>query len=847
MVVSVGDVGPGLSVVCQVRRTTTYVLTGSWVDLTFDTLDLETDAAQIEHDFGGAGTGRIYVKAAGDYEVSIQGIIDVAGAPVSGIGFSLYVNGSPHSGGAGGAENIAGSTSDRRGFGVDYNVTLAAGDYLHWRVTQSGASATVRTNALFTVRRYTGAIGADGADGDITWEGAWVSQNYVINQAVSYLGSSYVCKVNTVSSEVPTNATYWDTLALKGDTGDAGAPNVPLVQARQTATTTPGAGWADVPFDVTDVENAPGEIKHDDTLTDRIYVYTDGVYELRVDGSIFMTTASDQIQMRFRIDDTTIVPGALLQRVDTTGGVARSFSRSVLVSLTAGQWISFMTVRIGTSGSIYPDLTFSVRRYVGIEGPTGDTGSTGPAGDATPTADTLGWNTEGISADKTLVDGDEVIQTLTPSVAGLSVILPTITVDTPFFRIINPWTSSYAFTVKTSNGVNLILCPVGNQILIFTNGVTAFAQAVSVPPSAVALAPLHFSAFGWVANRYVFAGRNDSGVGTDSSLNYQTQYVVPVTGSIDYLTWEKQYVSTTADIKIVINGTPGGATYDVKAINGVAAISIAVTAGDRIAIQTITGGGNWGQAQYTLWLTPTTGGALVRPFGANLSTLNYYYYSGGFYGSLQQVLPNAETDYTIPEACALLAVGHTTNASLSTAQLAVWKNGILSETKAFAAGTSGLITGFTTTFAAGDTMSLQNTTQITSSATLLAAFDGNARSPFCFNGDNNTKDRFLTTLASAQDTGDGDGLPWYLWAHRMPAAGYAYGITIQSDADATNSYQLQKNGVAVASFDVTTIGGVAVVVFDTMVAFAANDRIALYTTTGSSFTLGQFEIMFFIL
>lgn len=57
----------------------------------------------------------------------------------------------------------------------------------------------------------------------VTWEGAWVSGNYTKNEMVEYNGSAYVCILDTVSSEVPTNVTYWDLVAQKGDTGSAGA------------------------------------------------------------------------------------------------------------------------------------------------------------------------------------------------------------------------------------------------------------------------------------------------------------------------------------------------------------------------------------------------------------------------------------------------------------------------------------------------------------------------------------------------------------------------------------------------------------------------------------------------
>ncbi|KAA0689865.1 hypothetical protein DTW90_30705 [Neorhizobium sp. P12A] len=68
-----------------------------------------------------------------------------------------------------------------------------------------------------------------GADGDITWQGAWATAHaYSINQAVTNGGASYVCKLSHTSSS--TNApgtgaswtTFWDVLAAKGNTGATG-------------------------------------------------------------------------------------------------------------------------------------------------------------------------------------------------------------------------------------------------------------------------------------------------------------------------------------------------------------------------------------------------------------------------------------------------------------------------------------------------------------------------------------------------------------------------------------------------------------------------------------------------
>ena len=68
-----------------------------------------------------------------------------------------------------------------------------------------------------------------GADGDITWQNAWVITTvYTTNQAVENDGSSYVCILNHTASASDEPGvggswtTYWDLMADKGDTGPAG-------------------------------------------------------------------------------------------------------------------------------------------------------------------------------------------------------------------------------------------------------------------------------------------------------------------------------------------------------------------------------------------------------------------------------------------------------------------------------------------------------------------------------------------------------------------------------------------------------------------------------------------------
>lgn len=58
-------------------------------------------------------------------------------------------------------------------------------------------------------------VSASGLIG--VWQGEWTSQDYVENDAVYYEGSSYICILDTTAMQDPTDATYWELAALKGE------------------------------------------------------------------------------------------------------------------------------------------------------------------------------------------------------------------------------------------------------------------------------------------------------------------------------------------------------------------------------------------------------------------------------------------------------------------------------------------------------------------------------------------------------------------------------------------------------------------------------------------------------
>lgn len=72
------------------------------------------------------------------------------------------------------------------------------------------------------------------------------AEAYVVNDTVSYAttGNSYICKADSTGN-LPTNTTYWQILAKKGDTGAQGIQGIQGVAGNDGADGTNGADGAD--------------------------------------------------------------------------------------------------------------------------------------------------------------------------------------------------------------------------------------------------------------------------------------------------------------------------------------------------------------------------------------------------------------------------------------------------------------------------------------------------------------------------------------------------------------------------------------------------------------------------
>ena len=281
----------------QVRRTSTFTLSTTFTDITFDTTDFSTDTSVIEHD--STNTERINVLSGGTF--FIHYCIPVGASTINFEGefneSQIFVNGTtllPGSFLRGGTSTniLGGGTIVTNSMCRTIIGTLSAGDYITLQTRQRVATTSTLDDVILIIYRLGGGKGTTGADGDlmnqgtwannvtyfendivrnrgatyiatsssfnsepiitpgswnilsnigaipIDWQNSWISQDYTGNQAVFFEGSSYINILDTTSSQDPTNATYWNIMTLKGASGTTNNNNQKFFDAYHTVAQT---------------------------------------------------------------------------------------------------------------------------------------------------------------------------------------------------------------------------------------------------------------------------------------------------------------------------------------------------------------------------------------------------------------------------------------------------------------------------------------------------------------------------------------------------------------------------------------------------------------------------------
>lgn len=160
-----GNQGPGVTpapvAVVQARRTTQYVVTNTFADLTLDTTDVKTDATSLDHD-NAINSERITCLSAGTY--LFQWATDIE-ATVGGTFYSqLFKNGIAVV--PGGESNIDLTDGTSQVLFGSVFLVCSAGDFFTLQVKKdSGATGTVDVGAMLGAELLEGPSGAQGRVG----------------------------------------------------------------------------------------------------------------------------------------------------------------------------------------------------------------------------------------------------------------------------------------------------------------------------------------------------------------------------------------------------------------------------------------------------------------------------------------------------------------------------------------------------------------------------------------------------------------------------------------------------------------------------------------------------------
>jgi hypothetical protein len=101
------------------------------------------------------------------------------------------------------------------------NTNISPPNATYWKLVSSKGDQGIQG-----IQGVQGIQGIQGEEG-LFWKGAYSSTTaYVVDDAVSYNGSSYICISNTTAGTDPTNTTYWSLLAQKGVDGSGSVSSV---------------------------------------------------------------------------------------------------------------------------------------------------------------------------------------------------------------------------------------------------------------------------------------------------------------------------------------------------------------------------------------------------------------------------------------------------------------------------------------------------------------------------------------------------------------------------------------------------------------------------------------------
>ena len=168
--------------------------------------------------------------------------------------------------------------------------------------------------------------------------------------------------------------------------------NTVAVQARSTALYALTGSFTNIDFEVTDIENYPSIISHDNVNIDRIYMYEDGLYELHYHYDVGQGTAANDFESRLYKNDLSLINGSSLSgKSSSTDRI--TVASNTIFSATSGDYVTLQAKFPALTGGKLSNTVLSVKQLKGIKGDNGATGPQGPQGIGLFTGGTINANT----------------------------------------------------------------------------------------------------------------------------------------------------------------------------------------------------------------------------------------------------------------------------------------------------------------------------------------------------------------------------------------------------------------------------------------------------------------------
>ena len=270
-------------------------------------------------------------------------------------------------------------------------------------VTSQTASFSYLSGSITTYGGLTGSLQGTASYATQALSASYV-RNYVLTSATGSMLSPYVLTTSTasmtvLSSSFATSASFATSSSRAVSSSFAATASYVLnaisasyapyttgtlaaAQARRTTSYTLTATPVLITFNTTDTENQPAVVSHDNVNTDRIYVYSDGLYSIHYHCDVAQGTTTNDFEFAVTKNTLTILSGSLIAgKNSSTDKMTVGITSQEI--LAANDYVSLAARYVASSGGVVNNAVLSVTKMEGVAGPQGATGATGAPGGVT--------------------------------------------------------------------------------------------------------------------------------------------------------------------------------------------------------------------------------------------------------------------------------------------------------------------------------------------------------------------------------------------------------------------------------------------------------------------------------